>query len=471
MVRDLFGVEPDIWQADGLRAFADPTRPRIAMQACAGPGKSTELSWFGWNFLLCYADKGQHPNGVAVSMTGDNLKTGLWKELALWREKSPLLKAAFEMTSSRIYLREFPQTWFIDAKSWPKTANPDEAGRTLSGLHSPFILYLCDESGDIPPQVGRAMEQGLSNCRWGKIATAGNPTSHEGLLYDIATKQAHLWYIIRITGDPDDSSRSARIPMAWAREQIALHGRDNAWVMAYILGKFPPTSLNALLGPDDVAAAMKRHLRPDEYAFSQKRIGIDVARFGDDETVFFPRQGLAAYKPKRFRGLNGIQIAGQLASSKNRWGSELELIDDTGGYGASTIDQARLISIPIFPVNFAGSADDPRYLNKRAEMHFRAAEWVKHGGALPNDPEVARQAVAPRYWFNKGKLQVEEKEQIKARIGRSPDDWDAFVVTFALPDMPTQQGDRGRIAQLEAAMEEVGGGRMLSDWDPLDWQR
>src|SRR5690349_11138080 len=49
MVWDLFGATPDHWQADGLAAFADPSKPRIAFQACAGPGKTAELAWMGWN--------------------------------------------------------------------------------------------------------------------------------------------------------------------------------------------------------------------------------------------------------------------------------------------------------------------------------------------------------------------------------------------------------------------------------------
>jgi len=57
-VRDQFGVEPDDWQADVLTAFADPLKPRISMQACAGPGKTAVEAWCIWNFLTCYADKG-----------------------------------------------------------------------------------------------------------------------------------------------------------------------------------------------------------------------------------------------------------------------------------------------------------------------------------------------------------------------------------------------------------------------------
>ena len=82
-VVEQFGVEPDAWQRDALMAFADPTKPRISMQACAGPGKSAVLAWCGWNFLSCYGDRGEHPKGAAVSVTWDNLRDNLWPEFAV----------------------------------------------------------------------------------------------------------------------------------------------------------------------------------------------------------------------------------------------------------------------------------------------------------------------------------------------------------------------------------------------------
>src|SRR5690348_11464390 len=108
MVRDLFHVEPDAWQLDVLAAWANPAaRKRVAMQACAGPGKSAVMAWCGWNGMLCYSDGDSHPNGAAVSITGENLSDNLWKELAVWRERSPLLVKMFEQTSERIFARGF----------------------------------------------------------------------------------------------------------------------------------------------------------------------------------------------------------------------------------------------------------------------------------------------------------------------------------------------------------------------------
>lgn len=461
-INEVLHATPDAWQEDVVRAYADPNKQRIAQLACAGPGKTAVLAWLAWHFLLTRADRGHHPNGAAVSITNENLRDNLWKELAVWRGRSKLLQREFEWTASRVFARQYPETWWLSARSFSKTSDADKQGRTLSGLHSRYILYLIDESGDINPAVLRSAEQGLSNCKWGKIIQAGNPTSLSGMLHHAAKTQSHMWEVIRITGDPDDPKRSPRIDIAWARQQIAEYGRDNPWVMAYILGMFPPSSINALLGPDEVEAAMRRGLHVDMYNFIQKRLGIDVAREGNDRTVIAPRQGLFAGKMVVMRTQLGRDIAARVAQGKIKWGSEMEFFDDTGGWAGAAIEAYNLSGNTAYPVNFSGKAIDPRYLNKRAEMHFSLANWVRAGGSLPRDPDLVRELCAPTYTFHNGKFQLEEKAQIKKRLLFSPDKADALALTFALPDMPTSAQIPGVPIQTD---------KIKSDWNPFAPER
>lgn len=437
MSREAFRIEPDAWQAELLMAFAsrDRARLRIALQACAGPGKTLGLALCGWNFLLCYAEHGEHPKGAAVSITSDNLRDNLWSELAMLRDRNEWVRDKFGWTSEKVFAKEHPATWFISARTWAKSASPEQQGRTLSGLHARFVLYLIDESGDISPAVARAAEQGLSNCEWGRIVQAGNPTSHAGMLYE-AAQNPDRYHIIAITGDPDDPRRSPRINAEWARQQIKTYGRENPWVMAYILGKFPPGSINTLLSPDEVHEAMRRHYRPEDFDFAARILGVDCARFGDDPWVIFPRQGLVAFLPRVLRNPKTQEAAGVIAASWQRWGADACFIDDTGGYGGGAIDALELAHFQPIPVNYSGKANDPRYFNKRAEIAFLAADWVKGGGALPNVPEIVAEATTPIYWLHEGKLRLEEKAQVKARLGRSPNYWDAFCETFAQPVAP-----------------------------------
>jgi len=468
-VYDHFNIEPDPWQKDVLDAFGsrDPNKMRISMQACAGPGKTALLAWCALNFLTCYADEGNHPKGAAVSITQDNLKDNLWPEIAKWMNRSDMLRSMFTWTKTRIFATKYYKTWFMSARSWSKSADEEEQGRTLSGLHSDYVLYLIDESGDIPIPVLRSAEQGLTSCKWGKILQAGNPTSLDGMLYAAATKLRDKWHVINITGDPDDPKRSPRIDIDWAREQINNYGIDNPWVMSYILGKFPPSSINTLLGPAEVEAAMKRHLRLDEYSFAQKRLGIDAARWGSDPWCIFPRQGLAAFKFIEMRNPRSEDVAARVAYAKAKWGSELEFFDGTGGFASGAVDAMVQAGHSPFEVHFNGKAMDSRYVNKRSEMWFNMAEWVKKGGALPNDSGLIKELTTPTYTFVKGKFMLEEKEQVKKRLGFSPNKGDGLALTFALPEMPSGN------ATLESLLggDPYKKGQILHDYDPYDEKR
>lgn len=439
-VRDNFGVTPDLWQEKALMAFAskDQNKIRIAMQACAGPGKSALLAWCGWNFLSCYGEKGEHPKGAAVSVTWDNLKDNLWVELAKWQGLSPFLSETFTWTQSKIFANDHKETWFLSARSFPKSADSETIGKTLSGIHSKYVLFLIDESGDIPVQIAKAAEQAVGEtiARGGfiKVLQAGNPISLDGMLY--ASSVSDQWHSIRITGDPDDPFRSPRIDVEWARSQIAEYGSDDPWVMAYILGHFPSSSINSLLSISEVEEAMERHLTIKDYGHSQKRLGIDVARGGMDSTVIFPRQGLAAFKYATMRNATGPQVAARVLQAKAKWGSELEFVDDTGGFGGSVIDSLELAGHTPQGIHFSSKSISERYFNRRSEMWLEMAEWVKRGGALPNCNQLKKELVSVMYFLKNGKLALEEKDQIKKRLGFSPDRADALALTFALPDMP-----------------------------------
>lgn len=443
-VVDNFNVQPDEWQRDTLMLLGgeyDPYR-QICMKACTGPGKSAVLAWIGWHRLSCFAMKGEHPKGAALSITADNLKDNLWSELAKWQGRSPFLSAAFNWTKERIYQVDYPETWFLSARSFAKDADKEAIGRALSGLHGQFPFILLDETGDMPLTVGRAASQIFTgNPKDACIAQAGNPTSTQGLLYHSCSAGVKSWKIITITADPNDPKRTPRVSIEHAQAMIDAEGRDNPWVMATILGLFPSTGFTSLLGHEEVMAAMARHIPEDQYSFAARILGVDVAREGDDKSVIFPRQGLASFKPEVLRNATSLVGAGAVARKWGEWKADAAFVDNTGGFGGGWIDQLSNLNRHAIPVHFAGNANDPRFFNIRAEMWFNMAEWVKGGGALPNIPELIAELTTPTYSFKGDKMIIEPKEKIKSRLGRSPDYADALALTFAYPVMASVDGD------------------------------
>lgn len=440
MVEELFQATPDPWQREDLIAF--PHTQRYAAKACKGPGKSTLLAWMGWNFLLTRP----FPNCAATSISAANLKDGLWKELAKWYHRSPLLQEMFEVQAERIYCRAYKDTWFMSARSWPQAANKEQQADALAGFHADYLLYLIDEAGGIPDGVMAAAEAALASGIETKIAMAGNPTHLSGPLYRASTTEAHLWRLREITADPDDPMRTPRVSIQWARETIEKWGgRANPYVMVNVLGKFPPASLNALLGPDDVSAVMGLHVPASAYSKAAMVLGVDVARFGDDLSVIFPRQGVAAFTPVAMRNYDSLQGAGQVARVWNERKADGCFIDDTGGYGAGWIDQLRTLGKTPIPVGFAAQPNNPQFLNKRAEILWALAEAIKAGLALPDVPEMRGELTALTYTFKGDKIVIAPKDAIKAEIGRSPDFTDALALTFAQPVEPAWSLERQRM--------------------------
>jgi phage terminase large subunit len=480
MVIEEFGAQPDEWQLDGLRAF--PHNNRLAFKACKGPGKTTELAWFILNFLATRPDC----RIAATSITGDNLDSNLWPELSKWMSRSRFFSSRFAWTKTSVVSLERPATWWAKARTWPKRASAEQQADALAGLHEDYAMFVGDESGGYPQGLMATAEAVLSGGIETKVVQAGNPTHLEGPLYRACTIDKALWWIKSITGDPDDPHawvysprvnivrEDGRTPLAWAQQQIASYGRENPWVKINVLGEFPDASINALLGVEEVEAAMKRHLRSDAFSWAQKRLGVDVARFGDDRTVIFPRQGAASFRPVIMRNVRTTAIAARVAKAMAAWGAAMVFVDDTGHWGHGVIDNLVDSGLPAKGVIFSDPALHPRYKNRRAEMWLEMAQWVKDGGCLPPLPDLVGELVTPTYSFVGGKFVLEDKDQIKERLGRSPDLADALALTFAEVDMPAEmmrQFSRPAVAKMDSNPYDVSdtsqpAGSALSDSDP-----
>jgi hypothetical protein len=296
---------------------------------------------------------------------------------------------------------------------------------------------------------------------------AGNPTHVSGPLYRAFKLEPHLWRLISISADPRDPKRCRRVTVEWAQQQIDRWGIDDPWVRVNVFGEFPEASIDSLVGMDIIQDAVRRSLREEDFIWNQKRLGVDAARYGDDKTVIAPRQGRMAFKPVEMRQVNGPEIAARVAMGMERWEAPdaQVFVDDTGGYGATVIDSLGTIGISTIPVGFATRASDARYFNKRTEIYWRFAQWIKSGGCLPNDQELIQEIAAHTYTFIGGRFRVEEKDRVKERIRRSPDKSDAYALTFALPEQSRSEiyGALGGRAG--------GGGQARTEWDPTEEHR
>jgi phage terminase large subunit len=443
-------LELDRWQRRGLRSLVqhepgecgDATcsgqaHQRIAFRACKGPGKSAEEAWIGWWRLSCW----RYSKGIAVSITGDNLKTNLWAELARWQRYSPLLMRLFEHKAEVIESRDH-KTWKLEARAFPQDADKSKQAETLAGLHGPGVFVLLDEVGSFPIGVLSAAHA-IFNVKEDNalLVASGNATSMDGALYHICTVEAARWHVIVITGDPDDPDRSPRIDIDEARAQIAMYTRADHVVMVNILSQFPPRGSNKLLGPDDITAAEKRAIPRGAHEGQPWVWGIDVAAEGDDACKLYKRQGPIAMPPRTWRGLPTdhfvLAIIQEFHDAVRARRAPKRIFIDKGGLGRGPYDTLRTaLGDIVVGVDFGESAlDDTQYADRRTEMYCLAAKWIREVGSIPVVPELRRDLTKPTIGVvahtSKG---TRRKLQSKKDMGKpSPDDSDGLALTFAEP--------------------------------------
>lgn len=218
---------------------------------------------------------------------------------------------------------------------------------------------------------------------------------------------------------------------------------------------------NILIPLQHAIDATQRVLDTREYRQDSRILGVDVARYGDDRSVAFLRQGRKAYPPVTWRGLDLMTLAGNIARMMDEEQPNAVFIDQTG-IGSGVVDRLLQLGKRVIGVDFSGKEfDDPgqsvRFQNRRAQMWWLMADWVKTA-QLPPVQALLSELTAPTYTYANaaGKLQLESKEDMKERGLPSPDLADALALTFA---EPVASPGLGSLTSRHRVLRAVGAGR------------
>lgn len=422
---------PRAWQADILTAIGDHLKNpqtrfkplRIAVASGHGIGKSAEISMIvNWAMSTC-----DDCRIVVTANTENQLRTKTWPEVAKWARLS-LTRDWWSVPAMSLYSNEpgREKSWRADATPWSE--NNTEA---FAGLHNKGkrILLIFDEASKIADKVWEVAEGALTDEDTEIIWLAfGNPTLNTGRFRECFGRQRHLWVTRNI-----DSRDVEGTNKAYLQELVETHGEDSDLVKVRVRGMFPSQSVAQFISSDAVSQAQSRTVDVDRGA--PLIMGVDIARFGDDQCVIRYRRGrdgkvLPAVK---WRDRDTVFSANKIAEEIKRWKPDAVFIDG-GGVGGGVVDSLKAWGYRPIEINFGATAGDQKmYANKRAEMWGLAKEWLATG-ALDDDHDLAQDLTGPEYFFDKdGRIQLEKKEDMKKRGLASPDDGDAFALTFARP--------------------------------------
>lgn len=228
----------------------------------------------------------------------------------------------------------------------------------------------------------------------------------------------------------------------WRRKKIATKGGDLSQFQreypATAAEAFSSTLVNALMDPMIVLKAQKAHREKLFQPMGRVIMGVDVAREGDDDTTIVLRQGRVITWYKRLSNYTGDRIAGVVMTIMQQTHIDHICIDGTGGYGASVYDFLVHYGLghKVTLINFSSAAlDEERYRNRRAEMYALMRDWLRDGASIPDEQEWLVEMCAITYKHDPSgeRLQLERKDEIKKRIGKSTDLSDGAALTFCMP--------------------------------------
>lgn len=427
---------PRRWQREFLESLSSKLKSGEmnswqAIQEAVASGHGVGKSAIVAMLIMWAVSTHEDARGIVTANTERQLRTKTWPELVKWHRMA-VNTHWFTMEESSIYSSDpnHRKTWRFDLAPWSE--NNTEA---FAGLHNQGkrLVIIFDEASSISDKVWEVAQGALTDAGTEMMFLVfGNPTQSSGRFRDCFGKYKHRWHATHVDSRDVDGATNLEQIKQWIED----YGEDSDYVRVRVRGLFPRESLSSLLSPEEVSAAQRRQLATADYEHAQMRFGVDVARFGEDSTSIFPRQGLRAYPPIEMRGARTNEIASRVLLESQAHSSPTIFVDDTGGYGAGVVDSLIILGASPIGVNFSSKPDDPQFFNRRSEMWWRMAQWVKRGGSLPKDEVLAEELVSVTYSFQSGKLRLEEKDQVKARIGHSPDRADALALSFSVIEMP-----------------------------------
>ncbi len=447
---ELKGKKLRMWQRSILRELGEALRKapqnadtliasaivRIAVASGHGIGKSALIAIIIlWAMATCVDCR-----GTVTANTKNQLTQKTWAELAKWHRNSVV---AHMFTCNAMSLvstdpkRE--QTWRIDATPW--SANNTEA---VAGLHNQGkrLLLIFDEASAIDDKVWEVADGAQTDADTEIIwIVFGNPTRSTGRFRECFRRFRAFWTIRRNIDNRTVEGTNREFLDGF----VALYGEDSDIVKVRVRGEFPSQSVLQFIGELDVREAAKRNLREHQFKHAPLVIGVDPAWTGADEFVIYMRQGLRSKILKRIPyNDDDVAMAQLIADFEDELEADAVFIDYGHGTGIYSIGKnwGRKWQLFNFGVNLPKSHPSG-CLNNRARIWKDMKEWLKDGGVIENIEELIQDLtgveVVPRV---DGCLQLESKEDMKARGLPSPNLADALALTFAHPVKPRVGSER-----------------------------
>jgi hypothetical protein len=203
------------------------------------------------------------------------------------------------------------------------------------------------------------------------------------------------------------------------------YGHNRPLYDAYRYGVDNIGAVNCVIQPAWIDQALTRSFP----RVNQRFLAVDPAWEGDDDTVVFEMNGTDILDVVVWGGTTQPESERRIHVLAQQKGKLPIAIDSTGTCGGIAEHLREMGNTVIF-VNFSDASTDPKLLNRRAEMWWNAGQEFQRGQiALSQCPPRLREELCQvGIEVVNGRIKIEDKAKVKARLGRSPDYADAYVI-------------------------------------------
>lgn len=422
----LGGEQPWEKQKEIMQSTRQKLRTVVVSGYCNGK------TWIAARTVLWFLLSFPHSIVISTAPTARQVENVLWAEIRR-QYKDSKLPLGGEVLKTQVKIDD---DWFAIGLS------TDEPTR-FQGFHSRHLLIVFDEAAGVDRIIWDAAEGQMAgaHARWLAI---GNPIAPSGPFYEAAN--GTLWNTINISCLDSPNVTSGRIiypklvTTRWIEERKSEWVENSPHYQSKVLGRFPQSSEFGLIPLDWIEKANLRTeaIEPQE---GEKRIGVDVARSGADRTVLIYRQGQLVRHVKAYQNINTMETVGRVIRFVKKCEAEwIDVMVDVIGIGAGVVDRLHEQGFGVCGVNFGDKmCNKKRFANTRAQCYWMLKEALNPESenplAIPKKPTSLCSELAAIEWSadSAGHIKIEPKEDVKKRLGRSPDYADALALTYVRP--------------------------------------
>lgn len=434
--RDVLGVR--LWGRQRAIAEAFVERPLVTVRSGHKTGKTVLVC------VLAAWYAAVHPRAAVVltSASAANVKNQIWRELRkVWHsaDGERLFGAPIHLDPSN------GVRWTDGRLIVGVSVNEPERLAGYSGQVAIFV----DEASNLEPSLWETIRGNLLGAG-SKAMLTGNPIRCEGPFYASHHGPASVdWSRHQLSSLDTPNMTGSEDPIPGLADPEAIEplirecggtleaAKSHPMFRRRVLGEFTEESEDQIMGPGLIQAALDRY-SPHNLLPGKLVLGVDPARFGSDESVIQPARGHYVYPAEAHTGLDGFDLGAKVLDVADRLrtpGGRVRVVVDEIGVGASVVDYLRRQSgVDVIAVNVGeastelGENGTPVYRRLRDQLWGECREYLAAAALPPDDRRDAELMAATYSYDHAGRKIVSSKDELRKRLGRSPDRADALCL-------------------------------------------